>query len=262
MKRKTMVPVLCIAAVAGVAVTQILADAALAPRHWHDLRDGLWRWIAGWPDVAVASLPLYGLVLLLVAAIVFSNARISAAVDLLRKTHQREVETAHAALFEQRRAAVNEQLARPGGWSAVAGQLIADALGETVTIDADAGLIDVAATPAPRFTACASDGRAFTFTVNPPALRRHGLLPRRARCIDFSALSLTHVLDAQTLWESLNGASKSAAHTAVPRRFGWHVVVVPSPCACAPRTQRSGRLQARMARLSAALRPGWAPFWL
>ena len=197
----------------------------------------LMRGPLGLPQAVVSLAPIYGLIALLVMAIVFSNARISTAVHMLRHAHLREAETANAALLANRRSALATTLEEHNGWVPIAAQLIANAIGETLTIDIRSGILDVASRPSPRFTVLADDGRRFTFTVSLRGLKENegsrlsGL--RGIRTIDLGAADLSDAMDTQTLWEHFSsqgpvGAGRTLPRTAVPRRFTWHLVIVPA----------------------------------
>jgi hypothetical protein len=193
------------------------------------LQANVLRWMASWPSESVLWMPLYVLSGGILLAVVLGGWRIALSIDAIGALHKHASEMERASHIERRRASLAEQVSQPQGWADAASQLIADALQQTVTLNVtDAGVMDVSALPAPRFTVCAVDGRRFTFTVNPSVLRQHGLLPKTSHVINLSSCGSFLVTDVQMLWEALQSASQSTPHTAVPRHMTWHLVVARS----------------------------------
>jgi hypothetical protein len=184
------------------------------------------RWLESLPEEAVLLVPLYVLTGSAMLVIVLGSWRMAHSLDAICALQKQVCGMDRASHIDRRRASLTVQLSQPQGWAAVAGQLIADALQQTVSVNvSEAGVMDVAAMPAPRFTVCAVDGRRFTFTVNPGALRQHGLLPKSFHDVNLSVCSSLLATDAQMLWEALQSTSRSTPHTAVPRQTAWHIVV-------------------------------------
>jgi hypothetical protein len=184
------------------------------------------NWFHTLPMEVIALMPLYVILAIAVLVCLPVGWRITHALDSIRKLHERECVWEQMTRAEGRRACLAEQLSQPQGWATVASQLIADALQQTVALNVtEAGVMDVSAMPVPRFTVCAVDGRRFTFTVSPGALRQHGLLPRHVSMINLSWPSAMLATDAQLLWDALQRTSKVVSHTAVPRQMNWHLVV-------------------------------------
>lgn len=184
------------------------------------------RWIQAWPKEAVLWLPLFALSGGALLVIMLGSWRIAQSLDAIGALHKHASEMDRASHIEHRRADLAAQLPQPQGWSDAASQLVADALQQTVSLNVtDAGVMDVAALPAPRFTVCAVDGRRFTFTVNPSALQQHSLVHKSSEVINLSQCGCFLATDAQMLWETLQRAAPSTPHTAVPRHMTWHLVV-------------------------------------
>lgn len=224
----------------------ILRDAFTSAEVW------MVNWFRTFPkEVSVLTL-LYAISAIALLALLLMSWRITHAIDGIRRLHERAGEWEHMAHAESRRAGLAEQLSQPQGWSAVASQLVADALQQTVSLNVtEYGVMDVSAMPAPRFTVCAVDGRRFTFTVNPSALRQHGLLPKHVSTINLSLRNAALATDAQLLWDALQRTSKTTPHMAVPRQMNWHLVMTQAERALAfqkPMVETKSTLQVRVLR--------------
>lgn len=192
------------------------------------------NWFRSLPIEVTALMPLYVISVIAVLVCLLVGWRITHALDGIRKLHERGSEWELMARAESQRASLAEQLSQPQGWAALASQLIADALQQTVALNvSEAGVMDVSAMPAPRFTVCAVDGRRFTFTVSPGVLRQHGLLSRHVSTINLSLSNTALATDAQLLWDALQHTSKTTPRMAVPRQMNWHLVVTQPERACA-----------------------------
>jgi hypothetical protein len=211
---------------AGVLViaSRFVTADALAALHVNAL-----RWIDALPKDIVLWMPLYVLFGCALLVVVLSSWRIAHSLDAIWALHKHACDVDRASHIERRRASLTAQLSQPQGWADAASQVVADALHQTVSLNVtDAGVMDVATLPAPRFTVCAVDGRQFTFTVNPGALQQQGLLHKSSEVVSLSTRGSFLSADAQMLWEVLHSASQSTPHTAVPRHMTWYLVVAPT----------------------------------
>lgn len=186
-------------------------------------------------------MPAYILIVMVGAAITLALLRVAAALNGLRREQRmaREAEQMrqNAALYEQRRRDIADSLGRPDGIAAVLAQIIADATGDTIALDLEAGLLSAAALPAPRFAVRARDGREFVFTTQPASVTDdgrggawHALLRRltgeaRHTVIDVSDGGIAARIDAQSVWSAIAGQRKFTAGAVTPREAAWWIVV-------------------------------------
>ena len=106
-------------------------------------------------------------------------------------------------------------------WGNVAGQQIADLLGESIRINERMGITGVAAEPAPRFAVTDARGRKFIFTTSVASLRELGIIgwrDRVSRVTESGSVSL-----AQALWDYV--ATHGQINIVVPRSSPWYVAV-------------------------------------
>jgi hypothetical protein len=154
----------------------------------------------------------------LIILIILSNLRISGAIDNLRRTQLAIAEqTSRADLAAWRRS--RQRIQRE--WGSVAGQQIADLLGESIRINERMGITGVAAEPAPRFAVTDARGRKFIFTTSVASLRELGIIgwrDRVSRVTESGSVSL-----AQALWDYV--ATHGQINIVVPRSSPWYVAV-------------------------------------
>ena len=167
------------------------------------------------------------------AAVTFSNGAVTRAIRRLETTYRREksleLEQLQAQAVDRRRAEVAGLLDRPDGWRAVLDRVLADALPETGArigrIGQD-GLLDLNATPAPRFTVAGTDGAAYLFTTSPATLRRLRMIGRKDAAIPLDAsLAPTARIEVDAVWEHLAAERLRDQAPVLPRQTEWFLVV-------------------------------------
>ncbi len=155
----------------------------------------------------------------LIALIILSNLRISGSMESLRKTQLAISEQTSRADLSAWRADLEQRIQRE--WGSVAGQQIADLLGESIRINDRMGITGVAAEPAPRFAVTDVRGRKFIFTTRVAALRELGIIGWRDRVLrvtESGSLSM-----AQALWDYV--ATHGQINIVVPRSSPWFMAV-------------------------------------
>jgi hypothetical protein len=176
------------------------------------------------------------LVLLVSAAVAggvvtLSNAAVTRAIRRLERTYRRqkalELERLHAQAVERRRRELRGVLADQNGWREVLDQLLADALTGTDARVAREGVLDLYASPAPRFTVVGVDGWTYLFTTSLQDLRRVGLLGRsEERVVPVDAgLSAAARVEVQAVWEHLAQKRLKEHAPVLPRQAEWFLVV-------------------------------------
>jgi len=165
------------------------------------------------------------------AAVTVSNGAVTAAITRLERTYRRqkalELEQLQAQLVDRRRAEVQALLAQPEGWRQVLDQVLADVLpGEGARVDS-VGVLDMSATPAPRFTVAGPGGRSYLFTTAPEVLRSLGQIWRKERVVPLdAALSPALRMEVQAVWENLSaGRLGEEVGNPLPRQAEWFLVV-------------------------------------
>jgi hypothetical protein len=142
----------------------------------------------------------------------------------LRRLSEKLLRQQSMLLRDQRARDLDALLQAPQGWQAIAAQIVADAIGESVAIDGDRGILDVTADPEPRFSLVTRDGRAVVFTTARKLMRSGKLLRRGDRMVDVSAQSLGSHTGANMLW-SYALATRNLGQVLPPSTAHWHVVV-------------------------------------
>jgi hypothetical protein len=188
--------------------------------------------------LALAGVAVVVLLMLLLSARVMSGMRYS---------YQTTMAQQDKVLRDQYARELSQQFQSNHGWPAVAGQIVADALRETVSINGDAGILDITVRPSPRFTLITRDGREVVFTTDPRVMRKVKLIRRGDRVVDVSALSPTSRTEAAMLWEYVLGAH-NMSHAAAPSSAHWYVVV---RSAGARASGKRGIMPRRLPRLTA-----------
>jgi hypothetical protein len=173
------------------------------------------------------------LMVVLIAVIAFNGfawLTQAAAFGRLQQTYRRhktqELEQLQAGEIARRRTEVEALLARPDGWRTVIGQLLADALPETGAGVAQAEVLELSASPAPRFTVAAS-AHSYLFTTSPQALRQVNIVKRRERPVPLdAALHPAARAEIQAVWEHLADQLLRDADTVLlPRQAEWFLIV-------------------------------------
>lgn len=171
------------------------------------------------PLARISELLIYIIASALVVLLILTNLRVSGSIESLRR--------AQLAIAEQNRRAdltawrVNDEQRIQHEWGSVAGQQIANLLGESIRINDQMGITGVATEPAPRFAVTDARGRKFIFTTSAASLRELGLIGWRDRVLrvtESSSLSL-----AQILWDYV--ATQSHTNIIVPRSSPWYLAV-------------------------------------
>ena len=110
-----------------------------------------------------------------------------------------------------------------GAWQMVTEQMVADALGETISIDENVGILDAKAEPNPRFSVVTRDGRTIIFTTDLNLLRKAKIIRRSDRAVDISARSPANHARAGALWHQVLVIRKMW-HVTPPSKAHWYVV--------------------------------------
>lgn len=164
------------------------------------------------------------------AAATVSNGAVTAAIARLERTYRRqkglELEQVQAAEVARLEAQARAALAQPDGWRRVLDQALADALPGAGARVGAAGVLDLSACPAPRFTVAGVDGRSYLFTTAPDALRAVGLLRRKEEAVPLDAtLSPALRVEVQAVWESLAAGRLAEGQTpTLPRQAEWFLI--------------------------------------
>ena len=167
----------------------------------------------------ISELLIYVILGGLIILIILSNLRISGAIDNLRRTQLAIAEQTSRADLAAWRSDLEQRIQRE--WGNVAGQQIADLLGESIRINERMGITGVAAEPAPRFAVTDARGRKFIFTTSVASLRELGIIgwrDRVSRVTESGSVSL-----AQALWDYV--ATHGQINIVVPRSSPWYVAV-------------------------------------
>ncbi len=167
----------------------------------------------------ISELLIYVILGGLIILIILSNLRISGAIDNLRRTQLAIAEQTSRADLAAWRSDLEQRIQRE--WGSVAGQQIADLLGESIRINERMGITGVAAEPAPRFAVTDARGRKFIFTTSVASLRELGIIgwrDRVSRVTESGSVSM-----AQALWDYV--ATHGQINIVVPRSSPWYVAV-------------------------------------
>ncbi len=150
----------------------------------------------------------------------------------LRRAYRKLVAQQDAMFRDQRIKDVLAELATARGWQTVAGRIVADALRQSVVIDAEAGIIDASAEPVMKFTLVTDEGNEIVFTTDPNMLRKTRLIRPGDRVVDVTALSAANGIAADVLWTHVLDL-RNMRRVAPPASAHWHVVVRRSSAAAA-----------------------------
>jgi hypothetical protein len=110
-------------------------------------------------------------------------------------------------------------------WQPLVSQLIADALGEPVSIDRDAHVLNLSPIPAPHFTVPDVTSRRFIFTTDPKRLRQERQVTRTAVAVPLSHIRLTAPAEALAVWDELSRTAGYASRVFIPRDAEWYVLI-------------------------------------
>ncbi|MEO6062390.1 MAG: hypothetical protein ABIQ99_10665 [Thermoflexales bacterium] len=171
------------------------------------------------PGARISELLIYVIFGGLIILIILSNLRISGSIDNLRKTQLAIAEQTSRADLAAWRSDLEQRIQHE--WGSVAGQQIADLLGESIRINERMGITGVAAEPAPRFAVTDARGRKFIFTTSLASLRELGIIgwrDRVARVTESGSVSM-----AQALWDYV--ATHGQINIVVPRSSPWYMAV-------------------------------------
>jgi len=167
----------------------------------------------------ISELLIYVILGGLIILMILSNLRISGSIDNLRKTQLAIAEQTSRADLAAWRSDLEQRIQHE--WGSVAGQQIADLLGESIRINERMGITGVAAEPAPRFAVTDARGRKFIFTTSLASLRELGIIgwrDRVSRVTESGSLSM-----AQALWDYV--ATHGQINIVVPRSSPWFMAV-------------------------------------
>jgi hypothetical protein len=142
----------------------------------------------------------------------------------IKSVYQTSLAKQEAALGDQHTRELAARLQMQHGWQQIAEQLIADAVSEIISVDSDAGVLDATATPTPKFTIVARDGREFLFTVNPKILKKMRVIKPGDRIVNITNVSPTSRMDVLALWDYIV-RSRNMWSATPPSRAEWFVVV-------------------------------------
>ena len=175
-------------------------------------------------DLINNSNPLYVVLGGLGIILTLSFLLLAVIVSGFRRAYQRSISQQSRALRDEREKELAQQLQSAHGWQQVAEQIVADALREAVSVDGDAGILDVAAEPSPKFTILLRDKREVVFTTSPRLMKKVKLIRRGDRVVDVTARSLSNHIDAGILWYYML-ATRNLARVTPPSSAHWYVVV-------------------------------------
>jgi hypothetical protein len=178
----------------------------------------------------LAALGLCLVVLLVVMALVLGS---------IRRTYRRSFAQQDLLLHDQREKDLNTQHEPGHGWQAVAEQIVADALHETISIDGDSGVLQAIAEPNPRFSVVTHDGRVVLFTTDIRLMKKARLIRAGDKIVDISAQSMASHTSAGVLWHHIL-ALRNMRRTTPPTDAHWYVVVHTTTT----RAAKSGRIRA------------------
>jgi hypothetical protein len=140
------------------------------------------------------------------------------------RSEPRPVSHRGPALLEQPTAQLRAQEATLGAWQILAEQMVADALGETISIDESVGILEAKAEPNPRFSLVTRDGRTIIFTTDIRHLRKARFIRRGDKVVDISARSPADHAGAGALWRQVL-VIRNMWHVTPPTKAHWYVVV-------------------------------------
>lgn len=183
--------------------------------------------------LAISAAAIAGLLLL-------SQAALALALRGTQRVYRQALAQQAAAVHAQRALEASPALETPAGWEPIASQLVADALDEPVSIDTEAGFLDVVTEPYLKFTLLRNGGgvpeaREIVFTTAPDMLRKIHLIRPGDRVADVSRQSEEAHLDVWMLWRAAL-ASRSLAPVVPPSNVRWYVIARRAPRTSARRS--------------------------
>ncbi len=193
--------------------------------------------------------PIYIAIGILAVMVLFSLMVALLQVNALlgiKSVFVRSVEAQDVIIRAGHKREIIAQLKNDGSWKPLVDQVVADAMQEPMSIDEEAGVLDLMIEPSPKFTLMTHDGRHVIFTTDPWALKRMKLIQRGDRVVDISALSRVTHLDAGIIWMCMLD-KRRLPHVAVPANAHWYVVM------------RSADIRNALPNVK-LLRPGRVPF--
>jgi hypothetical protein len=141
----------------------------------------------------------------------------------LRATLKHTVSKQDEMIQAYRTRVLSGALLSPPSWHNVAEQLAADALRENLSVDTDAGIMDISTQPSLRFTLMTRDGRAVAFTTDPKLMHKAKLIRRGDRVVNLSKVSPICHAEATMLWQTVL-AQRNVNRVTPPRSAHWYVV--------------------------------------
>jgi hypothetical protein len=167
--------------------------------------------------------PFFVLLAVLVAVLALLCVVLLVLLRGIRRADPKPVMQQETSLLNQTDPQLRAQEATFGTWQMVAEQMVADALGETVSIDESVGILDAKAEPNPRFSLVTRDGRTIIFTTDVRLLRKAKIIRRGDRVVDISARSAQNHASAGALWHQVL-AIRNMWHITPPSKAHWYVV--------------------------------------
>lgn len=178
------------------------------------------------PALSLMGATLNPYYLLLVVLIAILGLLILVLLVLLRGVRHSDpklVSSPKTSLAEQTDPRLRAQEATLGTWQMLAEQMVADALGETISIDESVGILEAKVEPNPRFSLVTRDGRTIIFTTDIRLLRKAKIIRRGDRVVDISARSPATHANVGVLWHQVL-AIRNMWHVTPPSKAHWFVV--------------------------------------
>jgi hypothetical protein len=160
----------------------------------------------------------------MIAVILVSFIILIAVLISLRRIYTKSLLQQSRALKDQQEKELDTHMQSDRGWQAIAEQIVADALLETVSIDEQVGVLDAAVDPNPRFTIATRDGRTIVFTTGPGTMKKSRLIRRGDRVVDVTAGSSISHTSVGVLWQHIL-AMRNMYHVTLPSSAHWYIVV-------------------------------------
>ena len=183
-------------------------------------RGGLLSQLDFSPELALLALGILGCVALLLLVTAMRQVKVLSGM----RNDVQQTATRDFMYRTLRAREVGALLRAPDGWQLVTEQIVADALHCNISINGNAGILDVSTVPAPKFTVITHECNEVVFTTQPDSLRQMRLIKERDRVIDVSAISDAVHLDMGLLWNNIL-EQRNMRHVSPPWSAHWYVVV-------------------------------------
>ncbi|MCL4505282.1 MAG: hypothetical protein M1434_12175 [Chloroflexi bacterium] len=145
------------------------------------------------------------------------------ALVVIRLIYLKSVPQQNLRLDDEKIKALGDLLLTPNGWQTVAGQIVADALNENISVDEDFGILNAANEPAPRFTVVTRDRRVVMFTTGLAFARKARMIRKGDRVVDITRRSVTSHAGAGLLWQ--HAATVRNMDQLTPPSFAhWYII--------------------------------------